>query len=283
MLRQKWGSVVCPGCGTLVGVRDERCLTCGRWNPGLWGYAPFLGRLGRDFGFTQVVIWSCAILYAAMLLVNPGGIRGIGLNFLSPSIESLFLFGAAGPIPVFRFHRWWTLLSAGWLHGGILHILFNMMTLRNIAPAVAEMYGASRTVIIYTLAGAAGFLASTVFGTIFAGLPVIGGAGFTVGASASILGLLGALVYYGRRTGSSIIREQAKSWLAMLVIMGLFFPGIDNWAHLGGFAGGYLVSRFLDPLQPERIDHMVAALVCLVLTGVAVAISIIDGLSLFRL
>src|SRR5262245_64254798 len=47
MLRQRWGSVVCPSCGTLVGVLDERCLTCGRWNPGMWGFGPFLTRLGR--------------------------------------------------------------------------------------------------------------------------------------------------------------------------------------------------------------------------------------------
>src|SRR5437899_9613360 len=42
---------VCPSCGNLVGVNDERCFTCGRWNPGLWGFAPLLKRLGRDLGF----------------------------------------------------------------------------------------------------------------------------------------------------------------------------------------------------------------------------------------
>jgi rhomboid protease GluP len=157
-----------------------------------------------------------------------------------------------------------------------------MMALRQVAPAASEMYGASRMVIIYTIAGVTGFAASTVFGTMFAGLPIVGGAGFTVGASASILGLLGALVFYGRRTGSTIIREQAKSWLIMLVIMGLFFRGIDNWAHLGGFAGGYGTAKFLDPLRPERLDHLVGALVCLALTVIAIAFSVVQGLALFR-
>ncbi len=273
MLRQKWGSVVCPACGTLVGVNDEQCLSCGRRNPGLWGFAPLLNRLGQDLGFTYLVMGGCILLYGVTLLAYPGEISGL----LSPSIESLFLFGASGSVPVLEYRRWWTVLSAGWLHGGILHILFNMMYLRQVAPAVAEMYGASRMVIIYTIGGVTGFAASTVFSKIFEGIPLLGRGGFTVGASASILGLLGAIVYYGRRTGSSLIRQQARSWLVMLVLMGLFLPNIDNWAHLGGFAGGYAASKFLDPLYPERLDHLIAALGCLALTGIAIAYSIFHG------
>src|SRR5438093_9321751 len=116
MLRQKWGSVVCPACGNLVGVQDQRCFTCGRWNPGLWGFAPLLGRLGRDLGFTELVMGSCIVLYLLSLAVDPGGVSAGGLlNFLSPSIQSLFLLGASGRVPVFQFGRWWTVLTAGWL------------------------------------------------------------------------------------------------------------------------------------------------------------------------
>src|SRR5262245_41608756 len=163
MLRQQWGSVVCPSCGTLVGVRDERCLTCGRWNPGMWGFAPYLTRLGRDFGFTPIVIGACVVLYLAALIKDPSRLFATSnpLAFLSPTAESLFIFGASGLVPVFVYHRWWTVLTAGWLHAGILHIAFNMMALRNLAPPVAEFYGASRMIIIYTLAGITGFIAST--------------------------------------------------------------------------------------------------------------------------
>src|SRR5215831_20310818 len=143
MLRQKWGSVVCPSCGNLVGVNDERCFTCGRWNPGMWGFAPALNRLGRDLGFTSFVIGACGVLYALMLAWDPNGISTSGLNFLSPSAAALFVFGASGPVPILGAHQWWTVLSAGWLHGGILHILFNMMWIRQLAPPTSEMYGAS--------------------------------------------------------------------------------------------------------------------------------------------
>jgi rhomboid protease GluP len=282
MLRQKWGSVVCPSCGTLVGVRDEQCLNCGRRNPGLWGFGPLLSRWGRDLGFTQFVMWGCIALYVTSLLIDFSGVRAGGLNFLSPSLASLFLLGASGATPVFRFDRWWTVLSAGWLHGGILHIFFNMMWVRQLAPATGEMYGPSRMVIIYTIAGVTGFAASTLSGSL-AFLPgFLRGAGFTVGASAPIFGLLGALVFYGRRTGSTIVGEQAKSWAIMLFIFGFIMPGVDNWAHLGGFAGGYGTAKFLDPLRPERLDHLVGALVCLALTVIAVVVSVLHGLALFR-
>ena len=283
MLRQKWGSVVCPSCGNLVGVNDERCFTCGRWNPGMWGFAPALNRLGRDLGFTSFVIGACGVLYALMLAWDPNGIstRGI-LNLFSPSPEALFVFGASGPLPVLGAHQWWTVLSAGWLHGGILHILFNMMWIRQLAPPTSEMYGASRMIIIYTIAGVLGFTASTLAGVLIP-FPIIGGArGITMGASAPIFGLLGALVYYGRRTGSSMVGNQAKSWAITIFIFGFIMPGIDNWAHLGGFVGGYVASRFLDPLRPERLDHLIAALLCLGATGIAFAFSIFDGWRLLR-
>lgn len=282
MLRQKWGSVICPSCGNLVGVNDERCFTCGRWNPGLWGFAPALSRFGRDLGFTPFVIGACGVLYALMLVADPTGINEGGLlNFLSPSRRALFMFGESGAIPVFAAGRWWTVLTAGWLHAGLLHIFFNMLWVRQIAPSTSELYGPSRMVIIYTIAGIVGFTASTLAGA-FIAIPILGGAGFTVGASAPIFGLLGALVYYGRRTGSSHISSQAKSWAVMLFIFGFIMPGVDNWAHLGGFAGGYVTSKLLDPLRPERLDHLIAALVCLGATGIAIAYSVVHGWLLLR-
>ena len=45
---------MCPSCGSLVGVRDEKCLSCGRANPGLWGFAPVLRKLGADLGFVPL-------------------------------------------------------------------------------------------------------------------------------------------------------------------------------------------------------------------------------------
>ncbi len=102
-----------------------------------------------------------------------------------------------------------------------------------------------------------------------------------MGASASIFGLLGALVYYGRRSGSRTVSSQALSYALILGIFGFLMPGIDNYAHAGGFGGGYLAARILDPLKPERIDHIAIALACLAVSVIAVAASVLHGLQIF--
>jgi rhomboid protease GluP len=281
--RQRTGSVVCPSCGNLVGVNDESCYNCGRRHPGMWGFAQVLRRLGHDFGFTTIVIGACTVLYALTLLASRGQVGMGGLfSLLSPSSQSLFLFGASGAMPVFVFGRWWTILSAGWLHGGLLHIVFNMMWVRQLGPATGQLFGASRLVIIYTAGAAMGFLMSSVAGVLLPGVPILGGAALTIGASAPIFGLLGALVRYGHRTGSSMVRGQAWSWALTLFVFGLIMPGVDNWAHAGGFAGGYLAAMWLDPLEAERTDHVVIALACLGLTLASIAASLVQGLSLLR-
>jgi rhomboid protease GluP len=277
MFRQREGSILCPSCGSLVGVNDEKCLICGRQRPGLWGFAPRMRGLGEDGGFISLVLWVCGALYLATLVVNYQGISSRGaLSILSPSRESLFLFGMSGAIPVFAYGRWWTILSAGWLHGGLLHIVFNMMGVRNVAPATAHLYGPARTVIIYTISSSVGFLASSVAG---AYLPrSLAGAGFTLGASAALFGLIGALAHYGHRSGSGLIRQQAKSWIVGGLLFGFLVPGIDNWAHLGGLVGGFLTAKWLDPLRPERGDHLIAAIACLALSALSVIVSIAVGL-----
>jgi rhomboid protease GluP len=278
--RQTSGSVVCTSCGSLVGVRDEKCLNCGRRNPGLWGFAPLLRSLGNDFGFVQLVLWGTGALYVVSLLLSGGDI-GLGggnlLSILSPSGQSIFLLGASGSIPVFGYGRWWTVLSAGWLHGSLLHIVFNMMWVRDLGPAVADVYGAGRMVIIYTVAGVCGFALSSAAGEYLPPLPLLRGAQLTLGASASIFGLLGALVYYGRRTGSQMVHGQALRYAVILFVFGLIMPSVDNFAHAGGFVGGYLASRLLDPLEPERIDHIGMALLCLAAVVISIAASVYTG------
>ena len=273
--RQTSGSVVCASCGSLVGVNDDVCYSCGRRNPGLWGYAGAIRRLGSDLGFVQIVIIGSSILYVLSLLMSNGQIGMNGFNMLAPSPRALLQLGSSGAVPFFVLDRWWTVLSAGWLHGSLLHILFNMYWVRQLGPATADVFGPGRMVIIYTMAGVVGFLASSIAGFYLPGVPLLGGAGFTVGASASIFGLLGALVAYGKLRGDSAVTQQALVYAVMLFVFGLVMSGVDNWAHAGGFGGGYLTARILDPWKPERVNHLVGALVCLALTALAILWSIV--------
>src|SRR5262249_36848032 len=165
MFRQKTGSVVCASCGSLVGVNDDRCYTCGRRNPGLWGFGPVLRRFGDDMGFVSLVIYGCLVLYGVSLVLSltfgEGLSQGSVFSLLGPGPLAAFVLGESGSVPVFYYSRWWTILSAGWLHAGALHILFNVMWIRQLGPAVADIFGAARMIIIYTIAGACGFLLSS--------------------------------------------------------------------------------------------------------------------------
>jgi rhomboid protease GluP len=276
--RQRTGSVLCTSCGVLVGVNDPTCYNCGRRNPGLWGFAPAVRALGSDLGFTPFIIGACCAIYVlsyALTLALGGQFGGM----LAPSGRVLDYLGNSGAIPVFAQGRWLTLLTAGWLHGNLLHIGFNMLGVWQLLPSIAELYGPGRTVIIYTLSGVAGFLLSSVLEWLVPGLPFLG-AYYTVGASASIFGLIGAAAYYGRRTGSRLASNQAWSYGISMGVYSFLLGGgmVDNAAHIGGFAGGYFAGQLLDPLKHERVDHLIIAGICLLASVGAIAPRIVAGI-----
>jgi rhomboid protease GluP len=280
--RQTTGSVVCASCGSLVGVNDDTCYSCGRRNPGLWGYGRALREFGNDLGFVPLVITGCSVVYVATLLTTllfrqPIEMRSI-FSLFGPSGEALVVFGASGADPVFRLGRWWTVLSAGWLHGGLPHLFFNMMMFRQLGPPTAEIYGAARMVIIYIVGGVTGFVFSSIGGAIMPNLPIIGGGIFTVGASAPIFGLLGGLMYYSRRGGSSLVRSAVMGYVLSAIMFGILMPGIDNYAHLGGYVGGYMTGRWLDPLTRERMDHFFIAAAMVIVSALAILASILTVL-----
>ena len=176
------------------------------------------------------------VLFFALSLVLSSSVGGSG-GFLSPGQTSLLLLGATGTYPIDHFGRYWTLISANYLHGGILHLIFNLMALKQIAPKVSSEYGASRMFSIYTVGGVIGYVVSYL-----AGVP------FTIGASAAVCSLIGSLLYYGKSRGgaygSSVYRE-VSGWVISLFIFGLIFPGINNWGHGGGIIGGIIVAALL--------------------------------------
>jgi len=230
-------AILCPSCGKLISADAEKCIHCGMKNPGKFGLHSVLKKLFRNnIGFIQVVTYFCIGLYVLGLLIDPAELfrpKGL-LSFLSPSIKSLYFLGMTGRIAIDS-GRWWTLITAIYLHGGILHILFNLLWIRQLGPMVEGLFGTARFIIIFTISGVLGFMLSTIAKT-----PL------TVGASGSIFGLLGALIYYGRARGGvfgQVLYPQILTWAVVLFLFGFIFPRIDNFAHLGGFVGGYLCGR----------------------------------------
>jgi rhomboid protease GluP len=229
-------SMLCPNCRRLISNDEPECPYCGYANPGAAWKKAFGGRNllgGKDP--VMAVIYVNALFYIFSLLIDMGALSFAinPMSFLAPSERSVFLLGATGTFPI-AYGRWWTLLTASFLHGGLLHIIFNMMALRQLAPFVLDAFGMSRFAILYVWTGVAGFLLSWL-----AGVP------FTLGASAAICGLIGAIVYYGKSRGGvygEAIYRQAMSWIAGLVLFGLFLPGINNWAHGGGIVSGIAIA-----------------------------------------
>ena len=76
-------------------------------------------------------------------------------------------------------------------------------------------------------------------------------------------------------------RQYAMQYIIAMIFYALFLPGIDNYAHAGGFAGGYLAAAYLNPHHPERVQHVIVALICLAASMLAIAASVLDGLQYF--
>ncbi|MBI4592995.1 MAG: rhomboid family intramembrane serine protease [Candidatus Rokubacteria bacterium] len=255
MFRKTRGAILCPSCGRLINADAPVCLVCGRRNPGMWGFAGPLRMVFRSLDFTNAVTVACITLYIVSLVFDPGAAlrpRGM-LGVFSPSLDALLTLGAAGAIP-WELGRWWTLLTAIYLHGGLLHILFNVLWIRQLGPAVQEVYGPARLVVIFTVAGVVGFLASNTLG-----VP------FTIGASGSIFGLLGAIVAYGRKRGGEygrLVLRQYGQWAVLLFVLGFFMAGVNNWAHAGGFVGGFgagLVLSLAERQAETALDWVLAS------------------------
>jgi len=77
-----------------------------------------------------------------------------------------------------------------------------------------------------------------------------------------------------------MVHREALQYAVILFIFGFIMTGVDNYAHAGGFVGGLLMSMWLDPLKPERVDHLIGALLCVAAVVVSIAASLIHGVML---
>jgi rhomboid protease GluP len=259
-------SILCPNCRGLVSRDVDHCPYCGIGHPGAWwkNNAWTRGLYDAD-QLIRAVIYVNIGMFALSLLFRPGA-AGITMNpfqLLSPANESLFLLGATGTIPIDRFNRVWTLLTANYLHGGILHIFFNMTAFSHLAPLVVKEYGPYRMLAIYTLGGVGGYLVSYL-----AGIP------FTIGASAAVCALIGAILYYSKSRGGTYgdaLYSQVGGWIIGLALFGFLVPGINNWAHGGGVLAGVALGFLLGYQERSRetLTHKTVAGGCVVLTALA--------------
>ncbi len=222
---------MCPHCRAFIDSAERTCPYCENDLPATAGAriraAERMSAARPSMGFTTMVIMLvCGCLFVISWVLTT---RMSGEVSLMGGIDgrALVLLGAKFGPAIGIYGEWWRLITANFLHGGLMHIGFNMMSLYTLGPLAENMFGTSRYVVLYVAAGVCGFLASTLYSS-----------SVSIGASASICGLIGAMYTYGRKHLQSHIQAMARGWIIAIAIFGFFFPNIDNAAHLGGLLAG---------------------------------------------
>ena len=213
---------MCPNCRAFVTTSDRVCPYCeaslgarpvDRREPG-----QILGGLIPQARFTTIII----------LLINTGLFVGQQIDPQS----GLTSAGASVPWPYMQ-HQLWRLVTAGFLHGGIIHILMNSWVLFDVGAEVEQFYGTSRLLVFYFVSTVCGFYVSSNFGH-----------GYSLGSSAGIFGLMGAMLAFAFTDKSALgsaVRSLYTRWIIFALIMS-FIPGVDYWAHIGGIIGGFVTA-----------------------------------------
>ncbi|SHO50001.1 rhomboid family intramembrane serine protease [Desulfopila aestuarii] len=273
-------SLLCPNCRRLVSRAAAACPHCGLSRPGSpWKNGSIARLFGDGNDIIRLIITCNVVMFVLSIFIDPrfAAYGGSPFHLLSPSNSSLLVLGSTGTIPIFQLHAWWSLVSASYLHGSLLHIVFNMIALYQLGPLLIKEFGSSRMFTIYTLSGIGGFVLSALMGV-----------RFTIGASAAVCGLIGAALYYGKSRGGvygNAVYSQISGWALSIFVFGFFVPGINNWGHGGGMAAGALVAMLLGyrERKSDRFSHTFMAILCLVATGLVLAWSIFNGTLFFFL
>jgi rhomboid protease GluP len=249
------GPRICPHCRKLNGPDEERCFHCGRSFPGALrgGVAELVGAVvGTEFPVTKFFLGLCFVVFALCVIDT----RGMPPLFSRPE-------GEVGERWGFALWRWgllltgytdlqpWRLLSAMFVHVGVLHLALNMMSFVDLGRMTETRVGSWRSAVIFVVTGVLGYVASEVwYGP---GVP-------TAGASGGLFGLGGALV------GSLYARREPayKDVLLRMVVYGVVFAliaPVNNSAHAGGMLSGALLGFALEKQkQPRKADRLFAVL-----------------------
>jgi rhomboid protease GluP len=233
-----------------VGINAKRCHQCG--TNLRFSMAAVSKGLAELFGghapVTTILLIVNLLMFGVEFMAMAAAGQGGGLAILwGMGGEAAYRLGASNPYSIFLMHEWYRLVTAMYLHGGLIHIGFNMMVLMDIGPVVEELYGSARYFFLYTATGVVGFLFSAFFGR-----------HASLGASAPILGLIGLMIAVTTRRGGAQmeqLRSRLISWVVSIFVFGFLMSGVDNWAHGGGLAAGFLLGRvFADhaPINPSE-------------------------------
>ena len=261
---------MCPNCRAFISTDDRQCPYCG---VNLKSMAPSrivsseAGGIIPEHGFTTFILLMInAALWAISIMISSQA--GNGSAFMDIDGETLVLLGGKFTPYVRQAGQWWRLITAGFLHGGLLHIGMNGWALLAMGRQTDMIYGSARYLIIFFAGTVGGFWASTMFSS----------SPLSVGASAGLCGLVGAMIAVGFLSKSRValdLRDGYLRYAGFLLLFGVLtsFGGglrIDNWAHMGGIVAGFATAMVVGlpmPVIPARERlWTLAAWICVLLT-----------------
>jgi len=251
------GNPICPDCMTPTPV-GMRCPECSRDRTKV----RTLKSTATEPRVTYVLIGLNVAVFIGEI-VTGGGLASLG------SGGSLISNGGLnGPAVAFQ-NEYWRLVTSGFLHAGMLHLLFNMYMLFILGRLLEPAIGSMRFTIIYFV--------SLLFGSLGALLwdPLV----LTVGASGAVFGLMGAAMVTLRARGMDPFAGGIGGLLALNLLITFVIPGISIGGHVGGLIGGVLSGWLLVDVA-DRQSSRVPATVASVLLGfgaVAASVAVADG------
>ena len=166
------------------------------------------------------------------------------------------MFAVYGPYIV-RYNEYYRLITGIFLHGDILHLLFNCYALFVIGSQIENFMGKTKYLIIYFVSAITGSLLSILLTK-----------GVSIGASGAIFGLMGSLLYFGyhyRVYLGTVLKSQIIPLIVINLIIGFASSGIDNFAHIGGLIGGTLATLAVGVKYKSTKFEMVNGLIVLLI------------------
>ena len=269
---------ICPACGSLVGISATKCHVCG--TSLRFSLAAFSKKFSGVFGEHEAPVTTALLIaniimlgVSWMALVSAGGGKGLSILWgLSGATQ--YRLGMSIPVPYLLVNNeWWRVVTAMFLHGGLLHIGFNMMALMQLGPPIEELYGSARYLFIYVLTGAFGFLVSAGFGNL------------SLGASGALLGLVGVMLALTTKRGGTQMRELRSRLISSIVILfaiGFMGMGIDNYAHGAGLAAGFVLGKIFADRQPANVSERRRAFALGWLAGLVIVASFVLMIKHYR-
>lgn len=246
---QRCERLICPSCMSTasVGFHCPECARSGRQK--VYTRANWSDAMRRPVVGRALIAANVAVFVAGLASQSRNAVAGRG-GFIADG----GLFG-----PAVESGEWWRIVTAGFLHAGLLHLLFNMLALFNLAAILEPALGRARLVAVYAVSLLTGSL----------GVLVLSPDALTVGASGAVFGLMGGLVVAQRARGMDPWSSGIGTVIALNLFITFTIPGISIGGHIGGLVGGLVCTWILLDAGPRAFKQPWAPLAAVGALGVA--------------